>query len=75
VSKGADTDWRCAGWGDHEQGQLASGAELSFRERLLWLQEADRLVAEWETKRAWVDGAGVVHAARTKHGAELGSIG
>jgi hypothetical protein len=55
-------DWKCEGWADQERGQLLAGAAMSFRERLLWLQEADRLVATLETQRAWIDKDGVVHA-------------
>ncbi|MCX6937808.1 MAG: hypothetical protein NTU80_07900 [Verrucomicrobia bacterium] len=64
MNKFADENWQCGGWNDHEQGQLLSGSSLSFRERLLWLQDADRLAAELETKRPWVDGDGAVHTPR-----------
>jgi hypothetical protein len=64
VSKPGDDNWTCGGWEDHERGQLLAGAALSFRERLLWLQDADRLAAELETKRPWVDGDGIVHPQR-----------
>jgi hypothetical protein len=53
--------WSCGGWTDHERGQLLHGADLSFRERLLWLEEADRLAALLEASRAWIDDEGVVH--------------
>jgi hypothetical protein len=39
---------------------------MSFRERLLWLQEADRLVATLETQRTWIDKDGVVHAPKAE---------
>jgi hypothetical protein len=64
VNKSGDDNWTCGGWGDHERGQLLAGAALSFRERLLWLQDADRLAAELETKRPWIDGEGTVHPQR-----------
>jgi hypothetical protein len=64
VNKSGDDNWTCGGWGDHERGQLLEGAALSFRERLLWLQDADRLAAQLETKRPWVDADGTVHAVR-----------
>ncbi|MBC8011165.1 MAG: hypothetical protein H7067_13835 [Burkholderiales bacterium] len=59
-----DADWICGGWGDHERGQLEAGAAMSFRERLLWLQDADRLAATLEKQRPWIDGDGTVHAVR-----------
>lgn len=37
---------------------------MTFRDRLLWLQDADRLAASLETKRPWIDGDGTVHAVR-----------
>lgn len=55
-----DENWSCGGWADHDRGQLEAGAKLTFRERLLWLQEADRFVAELETRRPWIDKDGVV---------------
>lgn len=61
-----DANWTCNGWSDHERGQLEAGAALSFRERLLWLQDADRLVAQLENRRPWIDDAGVVHRARNE---------
>ncbi len=64
MNKFTNENWQCGGWDDHEQGQLLAGFTLSFRERLLWLQDADRLAAELETKRPWVDGDGTVHAQR-----------
>ncbi len=60
--------WTCDGWSDHERGQLEEGAALTFRERLLWLQEADRLAARLEKKRPWIDADGVVHPAQTERG-------
>jgi hypothetical protein len=59
-------DWKCEGWADQERGQLLAGAAMSFRERLLWLQEADRLVATLETQRTWIDKDGVVHAPKAE---------
>ncbi len=53
--------WSCGGWEAQERGQLLAGAALSFRERLLWLQEADRLAAALEWQRPWIDKEGVVH--------------
>lgn len=60
-----EPDWACHGWADHERGQLETGAALSFRERLLWLQDADRLAAQLEKQRPWIDDAGVIHPVRT----------
>ena len=34
---------------------------MSFRERLQWLQGADRMAAWLETQRAWIDKDGVIH--------------
>ena len=47
--------------GDHERGQLEVGASLNFLERLLWLQDADRLAARLERERPWITDDGVVH--------------
>lgn len=60
----SDTDWTCGGWEDHERGQLLAGIGMSFRERLLWLQDADRLAAALETRRPWIDSDGHIHAVR-----------
>ncbi len=57
-------DWTCPGWGDQERAQLEAGAALSFREKMLWLQDADRLVARLEKERPWIDEQGIVHPAR-----------
>jgi hypothetical protein len=57
-------DRTCGGWEDHERGQLLAGAALSFRERLLRVQDADRLAAALETRRRRIDSDGQVHAAR-----------
>lgn len=57
-------DWKCHGWEDHERGQLLSGDALSFRDRLKWLEGADRMAAWLETKRAWIDKDGVIHRAK-----------
>jgi hypothetical protein len=54
-------NWTCNGWGDHERGQLEVGASLNFLERLLWLQDADRLAARLERERPWITDDGVVH--------------
>ena len=59
-------DWKCDGWGGQESGQLLAGAAMTFRERLLWLQEANRLVAALESQRAWIDKDGVVHAPQAE---------
>ena len=54
-------NWQCHGWEDHERGQLLSGDAMTFRERLVWLQDADRMAAWLETQRAWIDKDGIVH--------------
>lgn len=64
MNKVSETDWSCGGWEDHERGQLLAGAGMSFRERLLWLQDADRLAAALEVRRPWIDDDGQIHAAR-----------
>lgn len=69
MSEVTQNDWRCHGWADHERTQLLAGAAMTFRERLLWLQEADRMVRFMETKRRWIDKDGVVHE-RTPAAAE-----
>ncbi len=56
-----EDNWSCGGWANQERGQLEAGAKLSFRERLLWLQGADRFVAALEAKRPWIDKDGVPH--------------
>ncbi len=61
-----ETEWTCQGWADHERGQLEAGVALSFRERLLWLQDADRLAAQLEKQRPWIDDAGVIHPEGAK---------
>lgn len=69
MNKDVENDWSCGGWEDQERGQLLEGLALSFRERLLWLQEADHLAAVLEKQRPWIDKDGVVHGVEpTKRG-------
>jgi hypothetical protein len=39
---------------------------MSFREQLQWLQDADRMTAWLETRRAWIDKDGVIHEQASK---------
>ena len=50
-----------AGWDAHVRFQLTTGTRMSFRARLRWLEEADRMVRFLATKRRWIDKDGVVH--------------
>ena len=50
-----------AGWDAHVRFQLTTGTRMSFRARLRWLEEADRMVRFLATKRRWIDKNGVVH--------------
>lgn len=59
-----EEDWTCGGWEEQERDQLKAAESLTFRERLLWLQDADRLAARLERQRPWIDASGVLHAAR-----------
>ena len=54
-------DWSCGGWDDHESFHLETGLRMSFRARLQWLEEADRMVRFMAKKRRWVDKDGVIH--------------
>ena len=42
-SNSADRAWE-SGWDDHERQQLRRLAKLSLEEKLVWLEEANRLV-------------------------------
>jgi len=37
-------DWQCHGWDDHEIFHLETGRRMSFRSKLQWLENADRMV-------------------------------
>ncbi len=54
-------NWSCAGWDDHETFHLETGRRMSFRAKLQWLEEADRMVRFLARKRRWIDKDGVVH--------------
>jgi len=56
-----DDDWQCQGWDDHEIFHLEVGRRMSFRAKLQWLEEADRMVRFLAKKRRWIDKDGVVH--------------
>ena len=55
------TDWTAAGWDDHEIFHLETGRRMSFRAKLQWLEEADKMVRFLATKRRWIDKDGVIH--------------
>jgi len=59
--KAEDEGWVCGGWDDHESFHLETGRRMSFRARLAWLEEADRMVRFMGKKRRWIDKDGVVH--------------
>lgn len=54
-------NWSCAGWDDHEKFHLETGLRMSFRAKLQWLEEADRMVRFLAGKRRWIDKDGIVH--------------
>ena len=56
-----DKDWSCGGWDDHESFHLETGLRMSFRSKLQWLEEADRMVRFMAKKRRWIDKDGVIH--------------
>lgn len=58
-----DEDWKCHGWEDHEIFFLETGQRMSFRAKLKWLEEADRMVRFLARKRRWIDKDGVIHEA------------
>ena len=57
----ADKGWSCGGWDDHESFHLETGRRMSFRSKLQWLEEADRMVRFMARKRRWIDKDGVIH--------------
>jgi hypothetical protein len=75
--KKVDDNWSCGGWEGHDRSQMEETAKLSFRERLLWLQDADRFAAELEKRRPWIDKDGmprsVVQPASTQAARAEGS--
>lgn len=50
-----------SGWEDHGIFHLETGRRMSFRAKLQWLEEADRMVRFLAGKRRWIDKDGVVH--------------
>ena len=50
-----------SGWDAHDGFHLATGIRMSFRAKLQWLEEADRMVRFLATKRRWIDKDGVIH--------------
>jgi hypothetical protein len=53
--------WSSSGWEDHEIFHLEAGRRMSFRAKLQWLEEADRMVRFLAGKRRWIDKDGGVH--------------
>jgi hypothetical protein len=53
--------WKSHGWEDHEMFFLETGRRMSFRAKLKWLEEADRMVRFLARKRRWIDKDGVIH--------------
>jgi hypothetical protein len=53
--------WKCDGWADHESFHLETGRRMSFRAKLQWLEEADKMVRFLARKRRWIDKDGVIH--------------
>ncbi|MEO5961099.1 MAG: hypothetical protein ABIZ49_04065 [Opitutaceae bacterium] len=56
-----DENWQCHGWKDHEIFHLEISRRMSFRAKLLWLEEADRVLRFLAQRRRWIDKDGVVH--------------
>ena len=56
-------DWKCDGWDDHEIFHLEAGRRMSFRAKLQWLEEADKMVRFLARKRRWIDKDGKIHEA------------
>jgi hypothetical protein len=54
-------NWEGSGWDAHVGFHLATGIRMSFRAKLQWLEEADRMVCFLATKRRWIDKDGMVH--------------
>jgi len=54
-------DWQCHGWDDHEIFHLETGRRMSFRSKLQWLENADRMVQFLARRRRWIDKDGVIH--------------
>jgi hypothetical protein len=54
-----------SGWDDHEQKQLRRMANLSLEQKLVWLEEAHRLVRNMQKKSSSVSGT----STRTRPGA------
>lgn len=54
-------DWKCQGWEDHETFFLETGRRMSFRAKLKWLEDADRMVRFLARKRRWIYKDGVIH--------------
>ena len=50
-----------SGWDAHVGFHLATGIRMSFRAKLQWLEEADRMMRFLATKRRWIDKEGVIH--------------
>jgi len=66
-------DFRTAGWDEHEVFHLETGRRMSFRAKLQWLEEADRMVRFLAKRRPWIDKEGVLHQpARSSQAAEGG---
>ena len=57
--------WSSSGWDDHEIFHLETGRRMSFRAKLQWLEDADRMVRFLAGKRRWIDKDGVVHEPAT----------
>lgn len=54
-------NWEDSGWDARVGFHLATGVRMSFRAKLQWLEEADRMVRFLATKRRWIDKDGVIH--------------